>query len=134
MLFNLHQDQINLVVGDVFKIKGTAYGSWVHWIDWALLIVKWFNNHTRALGLLKSAASRSKITILALILPALTRWTSHYLCVHRLIEMKEAFQAVLLGSGKEELLVAAGDQPEHKAEAQNIISVISSSSFWSHLE
>ncbi|KIK76263.1 hypothetical protein PAXRUDRAFT_110784, partial [Paxillus rubicundulus Ve08.2h10] len=67
--------QINLIVGDIFKIKH----HFVQIINDTLEVVKWFNNHGQALGLLQDAQMAKFGQILALILPVLTRWTSHYL-------------------------------------------------------
>ncbi|KAG1853779.1 hypothetical protein C8R48DRAFT_610668, partial [Suillus tomentosus] len=65
-------------------------------INDALEVVKWFNNHSRALGILNevqrnvfSGKTRS------LILPVLTRWTSHYLSVRRLLELEMPFKEML---------------------------------------
>ena len=80
--------QINLIVGDIFKLKG----FFIAIIDDALEVVKWFNSHSQALGLLQSVQLHKLGKILALILPVLTRWTSHYLSVRRLIDLEVAFK------------------------------------------
>ncbi|KIM64232.1 hypothetical protein SCLCIDRAFT_37040, partial [Scleroderma citrinum Foug A] len=67
--------QVNLVVGDIFKIKG----SFIETIDNALEVVKWFNNHSRALGILRDIQCQLHEQPHSLILPVLTRWTSHFL-------------------------------------------------------
>lgn len=60
--------QINLIVGDIFKLKG----FFIAIIDDALEVVKWFNSHSQALGLLQSVQLHKLGKILALILPVLT--------------------------------------------------------------
>ncbi|KAI0319015.1 hypothetical protein OF83DRAFT_1035257, partial [Amylostereum chailletii] len=67
--------KMNLVVGDMFKTIGTAFTLV---IDNALEIVKWFNHHTLPLGLLKDVQLEHTKKILCLILPVITRWTTHY--------------------------------------------------------
>lgn len=61
--------QINLIVGDIFKLKG----FFIAIIDDALEVVKWFNSHSQALSLLQSVQLHKLGKILALILPVLTR-------------------------------------------------------------
>jgi len=39
---------VNLIVGDIFKVKG----AFIEIIDEALEVIKWFNNHSHALGIL----------------------------------------------------------------------------------
>lgn len=73
----------------------------------ALRVVKRFNNHIRALGLLREVtiAETSKAPIL--VLPVISRWASHYLAVTRLLPVRKALYSVVLCMEKE-LLDRAG--------------------------
>lgn len=121
--------QINLIVGDIFKLKG----FFIAIIDDALEVVKWFNSHSRALGLLQSVQLHKLGKILALILPVLTRWTSHYLSVRRLIDLEVAFKQVLLDHTPE-LIVAAGPKRAAKEKAQDVLSILEGHGFWTKLK
>ena len=54
---------------------------------------------------------------LVLILPVLTRWTSHYLSVRRLLQVERALRIVVWQS-RDRLIVAAGKLPEAKRKAE----------------
>lgn len=85
----------------------------------ALEVMKWFNNHSRALSMLQAGQLSKHSKILALILPVLTWWTSHYLVVTRLIETELAFKQLLLDAGEtlEPLVECAGGQADAKWKA-----------------
>ncbi|KAH6903798.1 hypothetical protein BKA70DRAFT_1103704, partial [Coprinopsis sp. MPI-PUGE-AT-0042] len=120
---------INLVVGDYFKIKSPL----IHVVSEALEVVKWFNNHSRALGLLRAQQMESNGLnhILSLILPVLTRWTSHYLSLSRLLRLQLYFMGLLLSSSKREALVtAAGPKAEQRRKAEEVIGIIERPDFW----
>lgn len=121
--------QINLIVGDILKLKG----FFIAIIDEALEVVKWFNSHSQALGLLQSVQLHKLGKILALILPVLTRWTSHYLSVCRLINLEVAFKQVLLDHTPE-LIVAAGPKRAAKEKAQEVLSILEGHGFWTKLK
>ena len=121
--------QINLIVGDILKLKG----FFIAIIDEALEVVKWFNSHSQALGLLQSVQLHKLGKILALILPVLTRWTSHYLSVRRLIDLEVAFKQVLLDHTPE-LIVAAGPKRAAKEKAQEVLSILKGHGFWTKLK
>ncbi len=73
--------QINLIIGEVFKLDDT----FIAWMDHTLEVVKWFNSHRRPLGLFCATVQLfPSLTAFALILQVLTQWTLHYLCVLRL--------------------------------------------------
>lgn len=85
---------MNLIVGDYFKLK-LGYEKYV---DMALELIKWINNHSMALGRLKAQQAMSHTVVLMLILPVLTRWTSHFVAIRRLLVLKDAIQAIVLTS------------------------------------
>lgn len=122
--------QVNLVVGDIFKVKGI----FTQIIDEALEVVKWFNNHSRALGILRDSQHQLGIVPLALILPVLTRWTSHYLCVRRLLQLELAFKRMLAGTSDSELISCAGQKAEPKQKAREILDILKQYDFWYKLD
>ncbi|KAI0309443.1 ribonuclease H-like domain-containing protein, partial [Amylostereum chailletii] len=119
--------QMNLVVGDIFKTIGTSFASVV---DDALDIVKWFNNHTLALGLLKDIQFTQLKKVLCLILPVITRWTTHYQAVRRLLELQTPLRTLLLLE-KEKLIASVGKQGE--AQARDIVEKLERPGFWEDL-
>lgn len=121
--------QINLIVGDIFELKG----FFIAIIDDALEVVKWFNSHSRALSLLQSVQLHKLGKILALILPVLICWTSHYLLVCCLIDLEVAFKQVLLDHTPE-LIVAAGPKHVAKEKAQEVLSILEGHGFWTKLK
>ncbi|KAI5823192.1 hypothetical protein K523DRAFT_221046, partial [Schizophyllum commune Tattone D] len=97
----------------------------------ALVVVKWFNNHSCALGMLQ-AVMRQKLKVLALFLPTITNWTSHYLSTTRLLLLQNTFKQLLLGS-RDELLVVARDTPTAREAAKNVLDILKAPGFWSNL-
>lgn len=102
----------------------------------ALEVVKWFNNHSRALSMLRAVQLSKHGKVLALILPVLTRWTSHYLAVTRLIETEVAFKQLLLDAGEtlEPLIMCAGTRADAKRKARDIMSILQRPNFWPQLK
>ncbi|KAG1723863.1 hypothetical protein EDB19DRAFT_1645013, partial [Suillus lakei] len=121
--------QVNLVVGDIFKIKGLFSKI----IDDALEVVKWFNNHSRALGILNAAQVKILLKVKSLVLPVLTRWTSHYLSVQRLLELEMPFKEILANS-LEDLKTCAGNRSDMKRKAMQTLAILLRYDFWHNLD
>jgi hypothetical protein len=137
--------QINLVVGDVFKAKPIGLVAVLEDID---EVVKWFTNHSRALGILRQAQAERHDSehaaaiargetlaprrLLTLIFPCLTRWTSHYLACSRLVSLEKDFKS-FAWSKEKELLVLAGKKKEAKARARKVVRLIQDTTFWDHV-
>ena len=119
--------QINLIVGDILK------GLFIAIIDDALEVMKWINSHSQALGLLQSVQLHKLGKILALILPVLTHWTSHYLSVCHLIDLEVTFKQVLLDHTPE-LIVAMGPKCAAKEKAQKVLDILEGHGFWTKLK
>lgn len=117
-----------MIVGDIFKAKGV----FVEIIDDAVEVIKWFNNHSRALGLLKKVQLAKIGKILALLKPVLTRWTSHYLAIRRLVQLEIPFKQLLLDHSHD-LLLAGGRKREEKERAEYILEVLGGYGFWANL-
>ncbi|KAG5640226.1 hypothetical protein DXG03_009768, partial [Asterophora parasitica] len=83
--------QINLIVGNIFKVKGI----FVKCIEDAIKVIKWFNNHSRALRMLNDIQQQKFLKVLCLILPILMHWTSHYLAICKKADAKKKAQEVI---------------------------------------
>ncbi|KZV99187.1 hypothetical protein EXIGLDRAFT_831738 [Exidia glandulosa HHB12029] len=132
--------QINLVVGDYLK----AQFYWVTVLDEAQDVIKWFNNHSRALSLLRrrqkeahdAAVSQGQKTrgVLALFLPIVTRWIAHYASAARLLDVGRILRAMAVNEEDEAALIAAaGGKPDAEDKAREIIAIIERKSFWTDL-
>jgi hypothetical protein len=120
---------VNLIVGDYFK----AQNVYVDTVAEASEIIKWFNSHTYALGLLRKEQKTLGMQVLSLILACLTRWTSHYLSCNRLLDLKKPIQRLVV-TFEDDLLTAAGDKPEQQAVAKSVLKIAGNPLFWSRLE
>lgn len=119
---------MNLVVGDYLKLKIPD----IQVIDEALEVVKWFNNHSRALGMLRTELRTHEKPELGLILPVATRWTSHYLSCSRLLKLEQALRSLTIyHSSKLEL--CAGERADMRRKACQILNTINSQVFWQRL-
>ncbi|KAF5350331.1 hypothetical protein D9758_012821 [Tetrapyrgos nigripes] len=108
--------QTNLIVSDILKLKVPL----IQVADEALGLVKWFNNHSFALRLL------------VLILPVLTRWTSHYLALHQLTKLKTAFLCMVASDAIcTSLIDSVGPD---KTKAKKMIQLVKNNGFWVKVE
>ncbi|EMD37416.1 hypothetical protein CERSUDRAFT_136001, partial [Gelatoporia subvermispora B] len=120
--------QLNLVVADYLKVKQ----PFITVVDTAVEVIKWFNNHGRALGLLKEEMRlRFNGKVYSLILPVITRWTSHYVSCQRLL-VEKAIRALTLYK-RPDLEGCAGDRADAKAKAKEIVKIAESAWFWDNL-
>ena len=101
-------------------------------MDQAIEVIKWFNNHSRALGLLKQRMLEKLFKVYVLILPVITRWTSHYLSCKRLLLVATAMRTLVLDF-YDELVICAGDKREMKDKAKEILDLVNEPSFWHDL-
>jgi hypothetical protein len=119
-----HQTQ--LICCDYFKIKG----HYIKTAERAQEVIKWFNSHGRALGLLRVEQKLVNAgKALALILPAITRWTGHYLAFSRLLVVSQPLRICVVKE-KETLITCAGQKAEMKVKAREIIRTVEDMSFW----
>lgn len=126
-MFTIH-GQINLIVGDYLK----ACPHVVTLLDRALEVIKWLNNHSRTLGLLRHEQVTRYTKALILILPVLTRWTSHYLSISRLLDIEGAIRVLVAGS-RDVLVLVAGKQAEMIRKAEEVLNYVATPSFWNDL-
>ncbi|KAI0027258.1 ribonuclease H-like domain-containing protein, partial [Vararia minispora EC-137] len=103
-------------------------------IDDAVEIIKWFNSHSVALGLFQDVQRGHFPNILALILPALTRWTTHYQAISRMNHLRLAFIILLARPDAEkDLLVCAGEKPDAIAKAKEVLAKLKAPGFFDKL-
>jgi hypothetical protein len=101
-------------------------------------VVKWFNNHSRALGLLDQEQQKPDPRtgifrrVLALVLPVITRWTSHYLAACRLLQLEGTLRAIGWNR-QEELREIAGRGEAAQAAVEKVIHTITTDCFWADL-
>jgi hypothetical protein len=122
--------QMNLVVGDFLSLKADFRRT----IALALDIVKWFNNHGKALDFLRT---EQKLTYQgrswALILPVITRWTAHYLSLTRLLKMEAAI-TTCCSRHKPALLELAGRDADAKEAAAVVLRTVADGHFWCEVQ
>ena len=99
----------------------------------ALEVIKWMNNHSRALGLFRQEQLYTYNKILALILPVITRWTAHYLCLHWLLTVEKTLKSAWL-KHSEIMIASAGAKNDDKAKAIAVEAIINSPEFWYHVK
>lgn len=120
---------MNLVVGDYFKLK-LVYEKYV---NMALELIKWINNHLFALGQLRAHQELQRRIALILVLPVLTRWTTHLLAMQRLLALRPFIEAMVASSRK--LLVdSAGKTKEARQKAETVLSYVGDKDFWAGIE
>ncbi|KDN49419.1 hypothetical protein RSAG8_02121, partial [Rhizoctonia solani AG-8 WAC10335] len=111
LVFDCWAHQINLIVGDIFKLSSELVDAAEQAID----IIKWLLNHSRLLGLFHEEQLRITGTTHTLNLPAITQWTSHFL------------------SFTKEFVVSAGRSPEQVQQVKAIMWNIEDPDFWRKL-
>jgi hypothetical protein len=121
--------QINLIVGDFLSLKIDLLKC----VPKALEVVKWFNNHNCASGILRAEQlSILNGKALTLVLPVVTRWTAHYLSLRRLLQVKGPIKACY-NKYASILLLCAGSKANAKRKAEEVQEIIEDPSFWKHV-
>ncbi|KIL54278.1 hypothetical protein M378DRAFT_1059173 [Amanita muscaria Koide BX008] len=121
--------QINLIVGDYLSLKLPFQDC----VPKALIVIKWMNNHSRALGLFRQEQLCTYQKFFALILPVLTRWTAHYLSLRRLLSVEKTLRAAWL-KHSDTMIASAGSKGKDKAKAIAVQGIIDDSCFWYHIK
>ncbi|KAG8686762.1 hypothetical protein FRC11_008405 [Ceratobasidium sp. 423] len=80
----------------------------------AQIVVKWFNNHSHTLGLLRQEQHHMLRKILALILAVATCWSSFYQSLCQ----------------REALLLAGGKTPKAKEAVKEVLDILNNDQFW----
>ena len=84
--------QIALILGDYYKTNALVATR----MDTVVKVIKWFNNHSYALGLLNTEQKQTYNKTLALIVPVVTCWTAQYCALSRLLETWKAIQVTVI--------------------------------------
>lgn len=98
----------------------------------AQTVVKWFNNHSRALGILHVEQTHTLGKTLALVFAVVTRWTSVYQSLCRLLECIRPLRAIAV-SQKDVLLLAGGKTPKAKQAASEVLGILNDEQFWTDI-
>jgi hypothetical protein len=101
-------------------------------VDAAIEIVKWFNNHSFCLGLLNKEQMTTYKKILALILPVITRWTSNFCAVSRLLQVNKAIK-VTATRNRDELIEYMGSDANKVAKAKRVLDRVVDDNWWKEL-
>ncbi|KDQ21329.1 hypothetical protein BOTBODRAFT_123015, partial [Botryobasidium botryosum FD-172 SS1] len=128
LVVDCYSHQIQLIVGDYLKKNPTVS---LH-IQQLTDVANWFNNHSFALGLLAREQATTRTIILVLLMPNLTRWTTHSLSVDRFLDLEGDLKSVV-AKQEANLVVAAGTKAKAKAKAREIIGYIKNESLWNGL-
>lgn len=121
--------QINLIVGDYLALKLPFQDC----VPKALNIIKWMNNHGRALGLFRQEHFCTDQEKLALILPVIARWTAHYHSLRRLLTLEKTLKATWT-KHSDTMIASAGSKSDDKAKARAVQKVVEDPEFWYHLK
>ncbi|QRV77917.1 hypothetical protein RhiJN_05932 [Ceratobasidium sp. AG-Ba] len=118
--------QLNLVLGDLFKIKSelVSSGSDAH------RVVKWFLSHTRAFALLQGQQTKSGGRAHSYILANITRWTSHCLSIQSLVDDEGPMRATVALYRKELERIGSGD----RERATFVLDTVSRPEFWDNIK
>jgi hypothetical protein len=106
-------------------------------IDESLDIVKWFTNHSQALGLLKDeqkTGERFQAThrLRTLIFSVISRRTFHFLAVRRILTLSPPMRTLYI-QHYEKLIQCAGTKRDAKEKAKEILAPIEDPQFWKNL-
>src|SRR4051794_14923457 len=104
-------------------------------INSAIEVIKWFNNHSYALGLFNAeqlATDKALNEALALILPVITRWTSHFCALARLLAVNKPMKLTVTRC-EDELIESVGSKPKSKEKARRILKRVMDPHWWKEL-
>jgi hypothetical protein len=117
--------QINLIVGDYLGLQI----EFLTCVPKALQVIKWMNNHSRALGIFRREQLQTFRKILSLILPVITLWTAHYLSLSRLLDVEVPMKASWLKYAQE-MIDCAGPKADVQQKARDIQGIVEDPQFW----
>jgi hypothetical protein len=117
--------QINLIVGDYLSLQV----DFLTCVPKALLVIKWMNNHSRALALFRREQMQTFNKILSLILPVITRWTAHYLSLRRLLAVEVPMKSSWMKYSRQ-MIECAGPKADVQQKAREIQAIVEDPQFW----
>jgi hypothetical protein len=121
--------QINLIVGDYLSLRIDSLTC----LPKAFLLIKWMNNHSRALGMFRREQLQTTNKILVLILPVITRWMAHYLSLRRLLDIEISIRACWIKYGQE-MIECAGPKFDVQQMACKIQAIAEDPQFWAQVK
>lgn len=98
-------------------------------IDEVVEVIKWFLNHSYALGVFNVEQSTMTAKVLALIVLVVTRWTAYFLSMERLLEVSRPLQITAIRH-EADLISSVGQKPKLKEKAKKILDRVRNDSWW----
>ncbi|QRW20585.1 hAT family dimerization protein [Rhizoctonia solani] len=125
LLFDCWAHQIQLVVGDVLKLKNDLVAAGNN----AQEIAKWFILHSQALGLLHNEQVKATGRSCMYTVPNLTCWTSHYITAQGLLDDRGPLQATVALHHDRMMQIGSRD-PER---TKRVLAAVEQPEFWRRL-
>ena len=97
-------------------------------MDVAVQLIKFFSNHHFALSILQAAQHLQGATPLTPILPVITRWTSHFLALRRILELKDAIRACV-ELHRANLIKSGGRTKAQQVGVESLLSFVDQETF-----
>ncbi|KAF4622376.1 hypothetical protein D9613_009287 [Agrocybe pediades] len=123
--------QINLIVGDYFKTKGTEFLTYA---QQANELITWLRSKTALLGLIREELTRRNKPALSVIRPVPTRWTAYYLAYNRLLLLRKPLENIVEDDESRPPRERHVIQPSHdtstREKATRMVSIIKNETFW----
>lgn len=101
-------------------------------VDTAIKVVKWFNNHSWCLGKLGKEQMMTYKKVWALILPVISRWTSHFCSLLRLLQLNKALNLTATRH-REEFLDYVGHDAKKLRKANDVLDHVVDNNWWKEL-
>jgi hypothetical protein len=120
--------QVPLMLGDYYKENPKVAAL----MDTAVEVVKWFNNHSWCLGKLSEEQTTTYKKVWALILPVITRWTSHFCSLSRLLQVNKAVKLTATRH-REEFLDYVGRDAKKIRNANQVLDHVLDNNWWKEL-
>ncbi|KAF7331976.1 HAT family dimerization protein [Mycena kentingensis (nom. inval.)] len=125
--------QINLIVGELLGLDIACIQAMDIGLGW----IKWIVNHSRALGMLKAQQKQTELyakthRLLTLIFPVISRWTSHFVSLRRLLVLSGPLRALYLQS-HQSLVECAGDKRAAVEKAEDVLELLDDTTTWKRL-
>lgn len=122
-LYFLPGIQINLLVSDLLKSNNRML---LDYVDQASELTSWLRSKSKLLAMLRNIRESTNQRGLTVIRPVLTRWSSHYHSLTRLVQLKDAICHLVSSQDK----AVVGTDLRSRQKSQEIISLVRSPDFW----
>lgn len=101
-------------------------------VDAAVEVVRWFNNHSWCLEKLSEEQITTYQKSWALILPVITRWTSHFCSLSQLLQVNKALKLTATRHG-EEFIEYVGHDAKKITKAKQVLNRVLDNNWWKEL-